>query len=286
MTRRAVHFLALATALASLVTFAACSSTSPSSGASISGSFTAETIVTSHASGHASGPNAARPSDDVFTGTTVTVVGTNEQAVVDATNRFMLQNVPAGDVTLQIQGQGVSATVTVPSIQANQAVVIVLLVTGSAVSIESDNRATGTAFDADGVITAVNSNGSFLLNGATINTTASTTIVRGTSIGLVTDLIVGAHVHVIGTASGGGVNAIRIEIENATNTQVTVSGIVNGLSGTGSSFQFTLGGTQVTGDATTTITNGSFTNLVNGRQVTVQGLQNNGFVFATSIQLN
>jgi hypothetical protein len=43
------------------------------------------------------------------TGLTVTVIGTNITAAVDGSGRFVLENVPTGDVRLRISGVGVDA---------------------------------------------------------------------------------------------------------------------------------------------------------------------------------
>jgi hypothetical protein len=82
--------------------------------------------------------------------------------------------------------------------------------------------------------------------------------------------------------------ARTIEIQN-TNTDigVNVNGIVANLVVTLPTFQFTVDGQQVKGDAQTGFFgNSQFADLANGARVEVKGSQRDGFVYATSIHVN
>jgi len=67
------------------------------------------------------------------------------------------------------------------------------------------------------------------------------------------------------------------------------TGVIAGLSGSPSSFQFTVGSTVVKGDATTAITRRDltvpFSTLQNGLSVEVKGMQQTGFVQAASVHV-
>jgi Domain of unknown function (DUF5666) len=161
-------------------------------------------------------------------------------------------------------------------------------------------------------------------------TNASTVFVSGTTTKSFADLKLGIEVEVRGTVSGNTVTATQVEIEDANEDpepdprnpnppapnppppnpptpnppapnppsppapnpprEAELSGTVAGLTGTAAAFQFTLGTTQVKGDATTVVTGDSsvpktFADLRNGETVEVHGTQQTGFVQAARIQI-
>ena len=70
----------------------------------------------------------------------VRVVGTALEAAADPSGRFTLEGVPPGDVQLHFGGSGINATLTLPSVQAEQTVIIVVVLTGNGATLESDSR--------------------------------------------------------------------------------------------------------------------------------------------------
>jgi len=165
--------------------------------------------------------------------------------------------------------------------------------------------------------------GTFTSAGKTIVTNSSTVFVSSTTTKSFADLKLGVEVEIRGNASGNTVTAARVEIENEAEPEpepepdphnppppnppaptppapnppapnppreAELSGTIAGLTGTGSSFHFTLGGSLVKGDATTTIAGDSsvpktFADLKNGAIVEVHGTQQTGFVQALRIQI-
>jgi hypothetical protein len=163
--------------------------------------------------------------------------------------------------------------------------------------------------------------GTFTTAGKTIVTNSSTVFVSGTTTESFANLRVGVEVEVHGTASGNAVTATRVEIEDEAEPEpepephnppspnppapnppapnppaptppreAELSGTIAGLTGTASSFQFTLGGTLVKGDPATMIAGDSsvpktFADLKNGAVVEVHGTQQTGFVQALRIQV-
>jgi hypothetical protein len=104
------------------------------------------------------------------------------------------------------------------------------------------------------------------------------------------DLKNGLTVEVHGTQASGFVQATRIQIRKS-EVEREVSGTVAGLTGSASAFQFMLGTTTVKGDATTKFggdsdTPKTFADLKNGATVEVKGVQGDGFVQATRIQID
>jgi hypothetical protein len=274
----------------SLLVLAACSSssTSPSgSGATINGSIatglTAQRVT--------SGPSpAAFPSSDSLK---VTVVGSTMSTSVDGNGHFTLSHVPSGDVVLRFDGTGTSATVTVSSVQDGQTVTIVVSVRGNTAELDSDDRQGDTngqqqlegRIDSMPPVSAANT---FVIDGTIVETNGSTTFVNGSTTAAFADLAVGVRVHVSGTADGAKLLATRIEIQNTNSTlPIVVNGTVSSLTGTAAAFQFTVDGTVVKGDATTSfIGNSAFTDLANGARVEVKGIPQNGFVLATTVHVN
>jgi hypothetical protein len=119
--------------------------------ASASGSGDGGTITgTVHSATHAmSGANAASPM-------TVTVVGTTIKAVVSASGRFKLENVPAINVRLQFSGQNVNASVDAGDLHAHDTIDLQLTVTVTTVVVESAMHLSedGTA-ELEGAVTQI-----------------------------------------------------------------------------------------------------------------------------------
>jgi hypothetical protein len=283
MTRRLFLMLSLA------VGVAACSSsvTSPSGiGATINGSILALSPT--------SGPTDVTGAEDPMpAGLVVTIAGSSSQATVDANGHFTLTGVPAGDVVLRFQGTGVNATLTVSAVQSGQTITIVVSIANGSAELASDDRssAAGGTVQLEGRVDAVppvSAAGTFIVDGQTVVTNASTAFTEDGSKVTFAALAVGVRVHVSGTTSGTMLLATSVDIQNTNATlPVIVNGIVQAFSGTASSFSFTVDSTLVKGDATTTFTgNSAFTDLANGKRVEVRGLQGNGFVTATSIHVN
>jgi hypothetical protein len=165
--------------------------------------------------------------------------------------------------------------------------------------------------------------GTFTSAGKTVVTNSSTVFASSTTTKSFADLKLGVEVEVRGIASGNTVTAARVEIENEAEPEpepepephdppspnppaptppvanpptpnppreAELSGTIAGLTGTASSFQFTVGATLVKGDATTMIAGDStvprtFANLKNGAIAEVHGTQQTGFVQALRIQI-
>jgi hypothetical protein len=280
---------------------AACSSsmTSPSNaGATIAGSVSAsspsEFLTESHS---ASGPSDETATDDSAPALTlvVTIEGSKLQATVDANGNFTLTGVPTGNVKLRFRGTGVDSIVIVPSVEGGQTITIVVSIKSGSEEgeLEVDDRS-GTAGglrQLEGRVDAippVSAAGTFVVDGKTVVTNGSTVFTEHGSTVTFADVAVGMRVHVAGTPSGDTVVASTVMIQNTNATLPTsVNGTVQGFIGTPSSFSFTVNGTLIKGDATTTFNgNSSFGDLGNGKRVEVKAVPGNGFVTATSIHVN
>ena len=230
-----------------------------------------------------------------LSGYTVTVVGTSITAVADGTGRFSLMNVPPGDVQLRISAPGTDATVPVTQVQAAQSVDLVIVVSGSTASVDSDVRSSGGQGELEGRVEALPPETAaltFKAAGRTIKTTASTQFTEGSLTRSFSDLQIGERVHVTGTVSGDTFTAATVLIQNTiTSIPVELNGVIDSLTGTASAFQFKIGSHVIHGDATTTFfgdgdTPDTFGDLEEGSRVEVKGDQRNDFVFASAIHIN
>lgn len=140
--RIATHIQSAA-ACAAFVLLAGCggsSVTGPSSPGS--GGATVVGIVTGSA-GASAMSGAGTTGATVSSGLTVTVVGTNLSASVDAQGRFEITGVPAGTIKLQFRDATVNATVEISNVGPGDLIQIRVAVNGAAVTIVSEERSTG-----------------------------------------------------------------------------------------------------------------------------------------------
>ena len=234
---------------------------------------------------------SARSADSTGGSMTVTVVGTNITVTVGVGGKFTIRGVPSGDITLKFHGVGGDANVQVTQVTEGETITITITIQGTTATTETETRESAAGMiQVEGRIQSIDTTAqSFVVAGKTITIDGSTTFMHGAESYAFADLQLGWRVHVAGTASGGGILARRVEVQNTNGTiQVNVNGIVSGLSGTASDFQFTVGVTLVKGGTATTFSgkNNSFAALANGARVEVKGQQKNGYVSATSIHVN
>jgi hypothetical protein len=88
----------------------------------------------------ARGSGTARPADSPVTGLTVTIMGTNQSAVVDASGVFQISDVPTGNVQLQFSSDSINVTITINNVAADQFIEIQVQVSGSSVVITDEER--------------------------------------------------------------------------------------------------------------------------------------------------
>jgi hypothetical protein len=194
---------------------------------------------------------------------------------------------------------------------------VVVSLSGASASLDSEVRHGAGEAELAGVIDALpptTAAATFTAAGKTVVTNASTVFVKGSVTGTFADLRLHMRVEVKGTLSGDTLTATRVEIEdgaapvpgpvpgpgpappnpapepNPEPTEAEFSGIISGLTGAASAFQFNVGSRVVKGDATTAIIGDSnatktFADLKNGATVEVKGVQMTGFVQASRIHI-
>ncbi len=290
--RRWFGFLICLAALSAACGGRSGSPTSPST--SNSSSANAATISGTVQGGGASALTAAS-TGAALSGVMVTVVGTSITSGVDAAGRFMLANVPPGNVQLRISGGGVDATVSLNPVQAAQTVDVVVTVSGNSANVDSDVRSGAGEAELEGRVESLPPTMpalTFKAAGRTVTTDGSTQFSDGGVTRAFSDLRIGMRVHVKGRMSGDMFIATSVRLQN-TNTaiKVEVNGVVDTVTGAASAFQFKIGSRVIRGDSTTEFfgdgnSPDSFADLKDGVRVEVKGEQRDDFIFATRIHIN
>jgi hypothetical protein len=227
-------------------------------------------------------------------GVSVSVVGTNVRSGLDATGRFSLTGVPAGDLQLKFTGTGVDATLPISQVQTSQTIELVVNLAGSFATLESERRESSGDVQLEGRIESLPPTmdpNTLKVSGNTVVTDGSTRIVRGGADRPFSDLEVGMRVHVVARPSGSNYLALSITVQNTnTSVPVVVNGLVSELSGNASGFEFKIGSRVVKGDVLTDFfgngNDDTFEELENGQRVEVKGQQRDGFVYAARIHIN
>ena len=227
-------------------------------------------------------------------GVSVSVVGTNVRSGLDATGRFSLTGVPAGDLQLKFTGTGVDATLPISQVQTSQTIELVVNLAGSFATLESERRESSGDVQLEGRIESLPPTmdpNTLKVSGNTVLTDGSTRIVRGGADRPFSDLEVGMRVHVVARPSGSNYLALSITVQNTnTSVPVVVNGLVSELSGSASGFEFKIGSRLIKGDVLTDFfgngNDDTFEELENGQRVEVKGQQRDGFVYAARIHIN
>lgn len=230
-----------------------------------------------------------------LTGVTVSVVGTAIRSTVDAGGRFTLIEVPPGTVQLQLTGGGANAMVTLGTVAASQTVDVVVAVSGSTASVESDVRSGAGEAQLEGRVESLPPTMpalAFKAAGRTVRTDGATRFLDGSQARAFADLRIGMRVHAKGTLAGDTFTATLVELQNSnTSIPVEVNGTLDSLTGSASAFQFKIGSRLVKGDAATAFFGDgdkpdSFSDLKEGSRVEVKGEQRDNYVYATRVHIN
>ena len=243
----------------------------------------------------ASSAMLAATSGASLAGVTVTVVGTQIRATADVAGRFVLTNVPAGSVQLQLTGGGANATVALSPVAAQQTIDVVLSVSGSTAAVESEVRSGAGEAQLEGRVESLPPTMpslTFKAAGRTVKTDAATRFVDGSQARSFSDLRIGMRIHAKGSMSGDTFTASVVELQNSnTSLPVIVNGVIDSLTGSAAAFQFKIGSRLVKGDALTTFFGDgdkpdTFSDLKEGSRVEVKGEQRDDYVYAVRIHIN
>jgi hypothetical protein len=220
-------------------------------------------------------------------GLRVTVGSTSNSAQVDSTGQFAITNAPSGTVDLRFTGPGISSSLSLANLLADQTVTMVVTVSGQIATLESCRRVRGTDEEIEGRIESLAPPNSFRSGGP------------HRLDGSVHDL----H----GGRPDGGLRRARNRTADhgqgpeqrqrarrragrrpdaGRHRQPQPERRISNFTGTRGAFQFTVGGTQVQADAATIFDAGSlFNEMANGLAIAVTGVQRTGFVYATRLTI-
>lgn len=181
-------------------------------GASISGMVVAGTTTSALAAGSYGALSAAGR-------VTVSVNGTSISVTSDDNGNFVLQNVPAGTVTLTIAGPGFSSQITLPSVNVNDQLRITVRVTGGSAQLDDQEHESNGSVEIEGQIgsaTGLTSAGGTITVGrlntaVVVNSSAS--ITKGNTPLKPNDLVAGMRVHVRAAQAGATLTATTIIVQ-------------------------------------------------------------------------
>src|SRR6185295_1566227 len=146
----------------------------------------------------------------------------------------------------------------------------------------------------EGAITSIDAaHKSFVVRGTTVNVLPETIIRHGHTMLTFTDLVIGAQVHVKGSAGDGtAVTAREINVQREHGEdrddpeRRDAEGVVSGLAGTCPAITFNVGTRKVTTSANTVFGHGGCAAVANGEEVEVNGtVQPDGSLAASRISV-
>ncbi|MDE3155120.1 MAG: hypothetical protein KGN76_08450 [Acidobacteriota bacterium] len=214
----------------------------------------------------------------------MSVSGTNLSTTVDGSGQFTLNNVPAGDVTLQFTGPNTNASVTISGVASGQQLQITVTVSGSSASLDSEHGGgNNSSVQLEGLIGSIDLTArTIVVNGTTVSVPATASITHGSTTLQLSDLQVGQRVHVKGTNQSGTVVATQVMLQDQspappTTQQADVSGTLAAApTGTCPAVTFTVGSDTVTTTASTVFKGGTCADLAAGVKVDVKGTTSSG----------
>jgi hypothetical protein len=170
-------------------------------------------------------------------GYTVTVVGAAGATVeIDEDGRFLLAGLPAGAVTLRIEGGGVSAQVTVEGLLDGQVLTVEMKLTGGTVQLTGSPKCAPSAqTEFTGQLESMSAE-RIVVSGRAVDITKLQKVWKPSGRAQLSDLKVGERIKVWGTLRGDGV-VVADEIVSLTNdageTWFSFRGRIDGVSGSG-----------------------------------------------------
>ncbi len=215
-------------------------------------------------------------------GLTVTIVGTNLSAVVDASGNFTINNVPDGDVQLRFSGTGTDATLTVSGVITGEEIRLTVTISGGSASVQTVVRQDlDKKVEIEGRVTS-GACALFVVNGMNIATNAATQYVQGTCASIVS----GVKVHIKGTRQADGsvlAQQIKVDMPPIKDTDdFELSGAVTAATGCAS---FTVNGTVITTNSATQFKFGACADVVAGSNVAVKGTVTGGVYLAERVEI-
>ena len=265
--------------------------TAPSSGTSGPAGATGSATISGTLGGATSSTMQVHASA-VTLAVTITVTGTGLSTTVSPGGAFVLNGVPSGNVELHFTGPGIDARATVTDVSDGEEIRIVVTVHGSNAAVNvTDRRRPGNTRDIEGLIASINLTArTLVVNGTTVSVPTAAIIRHGNQTLSFSQLKVGQRVHVRGTLTGSTVVASEVKLQDENppgREEAEVEGTVSARSGSCPIVTFTVTTTKVSTDAATQFKRGSCASIVNGVKVEVEGArQADGSIRATRVEID
>lgn len=252
------------------------STTPPAAGATVSG-----TVSTGGAAG-------VQPLGAGLGGIKITVSGTDLSVTTGSSGAFAIRGIPPGLVRLLFQGAGASGTVEITEVSQTEEIEISVVVNGATIEVESQERVNGSEAQLEGKVVSANYAGRTLVVGTTtVTVPEGTPITKGSRDLDLTDVIVGARIHVKGAGAGDTITASRIIVQQTGLESVTMSGVVSDAGGTCPDATFKFGSVAIAVNSSTQFVKGSCADVKNGVEVEVKGLRRtDGSILATMVKFD
>jgi Domain of unknown function (DUF5666)/CarboxypepD_reg-like domain len=219
-------------------------------------------------------------------GVTVSVEGTDLSTTTGTGGAFELRGVPAGRVRLRFQGSGASGTLELNDVSQTEEIALSVVVNGSTVELESQERVTGSQAQLEGKVVSVNyAAGSLVAGTTTVMVPEGIPITNGNRALELQDVIVGARIHVKGSRAGDTITATSIMVQQTGLERVTLTGAVSELGGACPEATFKFGSQVIAVNASTIFVQGACSDLAGGETVEVKGFRRtDGSVLATMVK--
>jgi hypothetical protein len=219
-------------------------------------------------------------------GITIAVDGSDLKATTGPGGAFELRGVPPGRVRLHFQAPRAAGTLELADVTQTEAISLTVVVNGSNIELESQERVTGSEAQLEGKVLAAD----YAARSLTVGTTTvvvpeGTPITNGYRELALADVIVGARVHVKGARSGDTLTATRIMVQQTGLERVTLAGVASEVAGICPDRTFRFGSTTIAVNASTIFVQGSCGELAGGVSLEVKGLRRtDGSALATMVK--
>ena len=199
---------------------------------------------------------------------------------------FELRGVPAGRVRLRFDAPRASGTLEIADVSQTETITLTVVVSGSTVELESQQRETGSQAQLEGkVLSANHAARSLVVGTTTVMVPEGTPITNGNRELDLADVVVGARVHVKGARTGDTLTATRVMVQQTGLERVSLSGSVSNLGGACPDATFRFGSTTIAVNSSTMFVRGSCSALAGGLSLEVKGLRRaDGSVLATMVR--
>jgi Domain of unknown function (DUF5666) len=252
----------------------------PSGGATVSGT------VTGGAAGLSGLQSGVRLLGAGLGGVTVTVESTDLSTTTGPNGAFELRGVPPGRVRLRFQGSGASGTLELSDVAQTESIALAVVVSGSTVELESQERVNGSQAQLEGKVVSVNYPARTIVVGTTnVIVPDGIPITNGNRALELEDVIVGARIHVKGSRAGDTITATSLMVQQTGLERVTLTGVVSDLAGACPARTFNFGSRVVAVNDSTIFVQGACSDLTSGTTIEVKGFARpDGSVLATMVK--